>query len=141
MYFAKYCISDYGSCSEVCQKTLQHKVVIIKVCCCSVVGTVRKLDWIFFGNSFQNRRILKELLNKQVDTNKLLKLDSQTLHNITLHFVAKILKNFFWNFSQKNQWFICYIYQWRNLCFVWCKNLLLKSTFFRLMTQQNWAQS
>ena len=132
-----------GSMQKKTTKTLPYKMVIIKVCCCLVVGTVGKLDWVFFKIPSKTR-FFKEPLKKQVDTNELLKLYSQTSHNIILHFVhflAKILKNFFWNFSQNNQWSICCIRQWRNFCFVWYKNLLLKGTFFRLMAQQNRAQS
>ena len=36
----------------------------------------------------RSRRVWKEPLKKQVDTNQLLKLYSQTSHNITLHFFA-----------------------------------------------------
>ena len=50
-----FCISDYRSCWKVCKKPWQCKMVIIKVCCCSVVGTVGKLDWVFFWNFFRNK--------------------------------------------------------------------------------------
>ena len=56
-------------------------------------------------------------------------------------FSSADFEKFLFEISVNNQWFICCIRQWRNFCFVWCKMLLLKSTFFRLMAQQNRAQS